>query len=89
MISRKILSWQGLSVALKQMPQLTSSISGTNHSVREFIERSFEVVGMKVRWEGHGVSEVGFDVTTGQAVVRVDPKYFRSVWPPTAGRVRI
>ncbi len=33
--------------------------TGEQHSVREFVERSFEAVGIRLRWEGRGVGEVG------------------------------
>lgn len=51
--------------------------TGETHSVREFVEKSFAHVGVKLRWEGKDVEEVGIDVDTGKVVVRVDPKYFR------------
>jgi GDP-D-mannose dehydratase len=43
--------------------------------VREFVEKSFKAVDMKIEWEGEGVDEVG--KVDGKVVVRVDPKYFR------------
>jgi len=51
--------------------------SNETHSVREFIERSFAVVGMRLGWSGSGVDEVGLCKKTGRVLVRVDSKYFR------------
>ena len=51
--------------------------SGEAHSVREFVELSFEEVGIKIKWEGDGVSEKGINSKTGEVIVEVDPKYFR------------
>jgi len=34
--------------------------TGETHSVREFTERSFEAIGVQIKWEGTGVSEAGF-----------------------------
>lgn len=51
--------------------------TGEMHSVREFIEKSFECVGRRIEWKGKGVDEVGIDTTTGKTVMRIDPKYFR------------
>ncbi|KAJ2915752.1 hypothetical protein MD484_g4672, partial [Candolleomyces efflorescens] len=51
--------------------------TGETHSVREFVEKAFARVDVKVRWEGEGVNETGIDVQTGKVIVRVDPKYFR------------
>lgn len=47
------------------------------HSVREFVERCFEQVNIKIRWEGKGENEVGYDAVTNQARVRVSSKYYR------------
>jgi len=51
--------------------------TGETHPVREFVEKAFKVVGILVKWEGTGVTEVGTNVETGQALVRIDAKYFR------------
>lgn len=51
--------------------------TGEQYSVREFVERCAPYYGLKIRWEGQGVDEVGIDTGSGKVVVRVDPKYFR------------
>jgi len=51
--------------------------TGETHKVREFIERAFAQVGRPIRWEGEGVDEIGIDDSTGNIVVRIDPRYFR------------
>jgi GDPmannose 4,6-dehydratase len=51
--------------------------TGETHSVREFIERSFQRVGINIVWEGSGVNEKGVDPATGKIVVAIDPKYYR------------
>jgi GDPmannose 4,6-dehydratase len=51
--------------------------TGEMHSVREFIERAFAEVGRTLSWRGKGVDEEGVDDKTGQALVKVDPRYFR------------
>ncbi|PPD30394.1 MAG: GDP-mannose 4,6-dehydratase [Hyphomicrobium sp.] len=51
--------------------------TGQMHSVREFVELAFAHVGRKIVWRGHGVDEVGADAKTGEALVRIDPRYFR------------
>jgi len=32
---------------------------------------------LAIRWEGSGLDEQGIDVKTGEAIVKIDPKYFR------------
>lgn len=51
--------------------------TGEQHSVREFIELAASELGMKIKWEGAGVDEKGYDVVSGKCVVTIDPKYFR------------
>lgn len=51
--------------------------TGETHTVREFVEKAFGHVGIKIRWGGEGVDEVGYNDATGEAVVKVDPRYFR------------
>ncbi|MCC7299720.1 MAG: GDP-mannose 4,6-dehydratase [Verrucomicrobia bacterium] len=47
------------------------------HTVREFIEKSFGHVGIKIVWDGEGVKEVGKNKATGDIVVRMDERYYR------------
>lgn len=51
--------------------------TGENHSVREFIEKAFELKGFDIKWKGQGVNEVGYDRITDRTLITIDPKYFR------------
>ena len=51
--------------------------TGESHTVREFIEESFRLVGHPVEWRNSGPDEIGIDTVTGKSVVRIDPRYFR------------
>lgn len=51
--------------------------TGQTHTVKEFVERAFEEVGIELVWQGQGTEEVGIDKETGNIVVQVDPRYFR------------
>jgi GDPmannose 4,6-dehydratase len=51
--------------------------TGKSHSVREFAESAFSVVGRHIGWKGSGDEEVGIDAATGEELVRVDKRYFR------------
>ena len=48
---------------------------GVQYSVRQFIEKTAAALGMQIRWEGQGVTEVGY--WDQKAIVRIDPRYFR------------
>lgn len=47
------------------------------HTVREFIEKAFYKVGIRLVWKGQGVDQKGVDSRTGAELVKIDPKYFR------------
>lgn len=51
--------------------------TGEQHTVRDFTERAFAVNGIKLRWEGTGVDEKGYDEETGKMLVCVNPQWFR------------
>ena len=47
------------------------------HTVREFVERAFGEVDIRIRWEGEGVNEKGYDEETGRLLVDVNPEFYR------------
>ena len=59
--------------------------TGRQESVRRFIELAAAGLGWAgasaeapaIVWEGEGLQEVGHRADTGEAVVRIDPRYFR------------
>lgn len=51
--------------------------TGEQHTVRDFTEKAFMANGIKIRWEGEGVNEKGYDADTGKMVVSVNPEWFR------------
>ncbi|NOT17940.1 MAG: GDP-mannose 4,6-dehydratase [Sulfuriferula sp.] len=62
--------------------------TGVQYSVRDFVNAAAEELGMRMRWDGEGINEVGIvehdtaEATgqtglTGKTVVCVDPRYFR------------
>jgi len=51
--------------------------TGTQYSVRDFVDTAGSLLDMNFEWQGEGVDEVGIDAITGRQLVRVDPRYFR------------
>ncbi len=47
------------------------------HTVREFIEKSFEYLDIKIRWDGKGVEEVGINDKTNKIIIKMDSAYYR------------
>lgn len=52
--------------------------TGESHTVKELIETAFRVIGIKVTWSGEGLNLIGVNDVTGNIIVKVDPKLFRS-----------
>ena len=51
--------------------------TGQAYSVRNFVERAFAVVGIKIEWRGEGLNEIGVNSKTGVTLVKIDADLFR------------
>jgi len=60
----------------QEQPEDFVIATGVQYSVRDFVNAAAEELGIKVRWEGQGVDEKGYDAA-GKCIVAVDPRYFR------------
>jgi GDPmannose 4,6-dehydratase len=61
----------------QEQPEDFVIATGRQESVRRFIELTAEELGWgAIQWEGEGLEEVGRR-STGEVVVRIDPRYFR------------
>ena len=71
----------------QEQPEDFVIATGMQFSVRQFIQWSAQELGITLRFEGQGVDEVAFvdkiegdnapALQVGQAVVKIDPRYFR------------
>lgn len=50
--------------------------TGEQYSVKQFVETAAPYFGMRIRWEGEGLNEVGVD-SDGIVRIRVNERYFR------------
>ena len=50
--------------------------TGIQHTVRDFVNASANVLGIDIQWQGVGIQEKGYD-NQGKCIVAVDPRYFR------------
>ena len=51
--------------------------TGVQHTVRDFTEKAFAANGIKIRWEGTGADEKGYDAETGKMLVCVNAEWLR------------
>lgn len=51
--------------------------TGELHSVREFVEKTFGLLGYDIFWEGKAEDEKGIDRNTGKVLIEIDPYYYR------------
>jgi len=65
--------------SILQLDQPTDLVlaTGETHTVKEFTEKAFEKLDMKLRWSGNGLDEIGIIEKTNEVAVRIDPYYFR------------
>jgi len=61
----------------QEAPQDFVIATGEQYSVRDFVDAAAHELGQKIRWEGGGVDEKGYDEESGNCIVEVDPRYFR------------
>lgn len=50
--------------------------TGETRTVRDFVDAAAAALGMKIKWSGKGVKEVGKD-EKGKVIVKVNPKFYR------------
>ena len=50
--------------------------TGESHTVREFVEEAFGVIGIHIQWKGSGINEIGMD-DNGRTLVKVSREFFR------------
>ena len=50
--------------------------TGTQYSVREFVDGAAKELNMEINWSGDGVNEKGYDEQS-RCIIEVDPRYFR------------
>ena len=60
----------------QEQPEDYVIATGQQYSVREFVQRCAEKLGMDLRWSGAGLEEKAVDAK-GNVVIAVDPAYFR------------
>lgn len=53
-------------------------VLGTNesHTVREFVEVAFKIIGKSISWKGSGINEIGLS-EDGETLVKVSREFFR------------
>jgi len=50
--------------------------TGTQYSVRDFVNTAAAEIDMQITWKGEGVDEKGYDAQ-GNCIIAVDSRYFR------------
>ena len=69
---------EGMWLMLQQdKPEDFVLATGQTTTVRDFVNLAFKAVNIDVAWEGEEESEKGYDSSSGEIVVEVDPRYYR------------
>ncbi len=51
--------------------------TGENHTVREFCEEAFRLVGTEIVWKGKGIDEIGIKKGSNSVIVKIDKSFYR------------
>ena len=51
--------------------------TGKSYSVRDFVEKCFDYIGIKIKWNGKGLKEIGINKSNNKTIVKVDKRYLR------------
>ena len=61
----------------QEIPDEYVLATGSQYSVREFVEKSFKLKDLNIKWVGEGLNEKGIDEKTGRVLIKINEKYFR------------
>ena len=51
--------------------------TGKTFSVRQFVETTFKVLNIEIKWKGSSIDEIGYDSKTNKVLVKIDKDYYR------------
>ncbi len=51
--------------------------TGKSITVKNFVNKVFLKLGIKIKWVGKGINEIGKDTKTQKTIIQIDKKYFR------------
>ena len=51
--------------------------TGKTFSVRQFVEITFKVLNIEIKWKGSSIGEIGYDSKTNKVLVKIDKDYYR------------
>lgn len=61
----------------QDMPEDFVIATGESHTVREFVAEAAGALDLTIEWRGTGFSEVGWCQELQEAIVRINPKFYR------------
>lgn len=69
---------EGMYLMMQQSkPDVFVLATNETNTVRYFVDKAFEAVGISLEWDGTGVNEKGYHKESGKELVRVNPDFFR------------
>ncbi|MGT0247058.1 GDP-mannose 4,6-dehydratase [Burkholderia pyrrocinia] len=65
--------------SMLQADKADTYVLATNRTetVRDFVSMAGKAAGFDIMWEGKDENEMGVDVATGKAIVKINPKFYR------------
>ena len=56
--------------------------TGKTHTIKYFVEQTFKLLDIKIKWIGKGLSEKGININNDQVIVKISKDYFRPLEVP-------
>ena len=56
--------------------------TGKTYTIKYFVEQTFKLLGVKIKWIGKGIKEKAINVNNNQIVVKISKDYFRPLEVP-------
>lgn len=66
--------WKMLQI---ETPQDFVLATNETHTVREFVEEAFKILGEEIVWNGSGIDEIGYLKSINKPVIAINPRYYR------------
>ena len=56
--------------------------TGKTYTIKYFVEQTFKLLGIKIKWTGKGIKEKAINVNNNQIIVKISKDYFRPLEVP-------
>jgi GDPmannose 4,6-dehydratase len=63
----------------QETPENYVIATGVSYSVKDFVNKAFNYIGIEIEWSGDGMNQIGVNKETRELLIKVNPKYYRDL----------